>query len=120
VAVLVEDGAKDVDDEPSEGEATIVLWRGGSSSEVASSRNVVTTRAGAEEGLGRWIIRERRENADSVSDKETIDSAVRGRHRDFEGDRCTWVGEDRLVEDVEDGRERERLDWVNCEGKVTV
>jgi hypothetical protein len=114
VGVLAEDGDR-VDDEPFEGEAIMVGWWGGcSSSQRASSRNVVTIQAGAEEGLGRWIIRERRENADSVSDKETVDSVVRGRHRDFEGDLCTWVGV------VEDGRVRERLDWENCEGRVRV
>lgn len=113
--MLVEDGAKDVGDERfGEGEATIVgWWRGCPYPEGALSRNVVTTGAGAGEVLGLRIIRERREIADPVSEKETIESAVRGRRED---DRCTWVGKDELEEA---GRERERLDWENREEEVT-
>lgn len=78
---------------------------------------MASTRAGAEEGLRRGIIRERREKADSVSDKEIIDSAVRGRQRELEGDRCTWVGKDGVVGD---GGERERLDWEKSEELVSI
>lgn len=77
MTVIAEDDARDNDDEPFEGESTAVRqWGCCSSSERASSRDAVPTRAGVEERLRRGIIRERRENADSVSDKEAIDSAV--------------------------------------------
>jgi hypothetical protein len=66
----------------------------------------------AEEGLRRGSIRERRENAPSESDRETTDSVVRGRERALEGVRCLWLVKDAVEGD---GRERERLDWVDWE-----